>query len=314
MGTSRWRTALFTRQDTGHIHKMLGSLALLHAAYCCSRFASSGWVAAGFDTDDDRTDLLLYLVHLLLNASPLFVISHIPTRIKNLENGQIYKQYVLHRVLFEFSLTHTLWQCSNARPGPPKLWWTTDVVAIGVVMLMSEVITHYFPTGLGTSIRHMAPDALAGPLPPWLFRKLLALSIIFGTTYYPLWRTWSLSEGRFTRRGAQLEFLSALCLTVGSEILSFGATLKRKRLVQNPFYVGTIYAAFVGASMTLKFLVLFREGPAAGTLALSGLCIAIRFSIPRSAHLPANVAAKFAPAALFALALPQVFAGASAGD
>ena len=85
---------LFTREDKGHVHKMLGLFALLHFI---GRFAQAGAADMGFGATD--ATLACIGAHAALSATSL--IFRIPTK-RIVEGSRIWPEYRLHSIVFAY--------------------------------------------------------------------------------------------------------------------------------------------------------------------------------------------------------------------
>jgi len=107
---------LFTREDRGHVHKVLGFTALGHYVYRVVRCVRSDDHALGFVAGDPWM-LFWILVHLALSGTSL--IFHIPrNRVRKLP--MIWPEFRVHSILFAYrslAIMLCLWQAADGDGG-----------------------------------------------------------------------------------------------------------------------------------------------------------------------------------------------------
>ena len=177
---------LFTREDKGHVHKMLGISVLLHFLY---RFSQVGPVKDMNFGPNPKT-LASIALHASLSATSL--IFRIPTK-RIAEGSRIWPEYRLHSISFAYrSLCCMLVTWLELRHGVTEPYYGANLAIVIGTMLMADFGTWWVgPAGRSSTIQEL--DA---PPPVRFFFSVMQFSATagclvgvrrFGTQFMYVW-------------------------------------------------------------------------------------------------------------------------------
>jgi hypothetical protein len=145
---------LVTKEDPNHLHKVLGSLCLLHYIY---RFSQVGATDMGFR--GDAVTAACVALHVFLSCSSL--IFHLPKmRIK--EGSRIWPEYRLHSIIFACrSLACMAVVCFESLTNATAPNYYLNAVIIVATMVAADLATHYYKDHHSSTIQDLdAPAAM----------------------------------------------------------------------------------------------------------------------------------------------------------
>ena len=143
--------SLFTREDKGHVHKMLGISVLLHFLY---RFSTLIHPSQDMRFGPDGRTLACLGLHAVLSASSL--VFRIPTK-RITEGSRIWPEYRLHSITFAYrSLACMLTTWYEMRHGVTQPNYLINAGIIICAMLVADLGTWYVgPSGRSSTIQDL---------------------------------------------------------------------------------------------------------------------------------------------------------------
>ena len=135
---------LATKEDPVHLHKVLGSICLMHYIYRYYLLLTTGTMSL-------RTPFAYYMVgvHGLLSCSSM--IFHIPIK-RNKSSPMIYPEYRLHSIVFALRSVFCYYLTYH---GFPKIY---NIGICFATMGFADITTHFYPSGT-TTMRQMPFDS-----------------------------------------------------------------------------------------------------------------------------------------------------------
>lgn len=208
--------SLITYQDGkfGHLHKMLGGVALIHYIGRFLEFATFGRIAFV------RADFMFVVVHFLLSWSSF--IFHLPA-IRSVHAPMIWPEFRAHSVLFAtrslVAMTMSMWDVSTP--------WTR-YVNVMTTMVLADLATKYYKITV-TTMRDM-------PFPDWVSQRTRDRANL----YYSVSQVLATSGLLFSPSMER-----AFLILFPIQLAAFLMTLVRKKII-GPLSWHAVYAASLG--------------------------------------------------------------------